>query len=90
MPRRLQDKIHSEKSTTTGVWFDYRSGIIDVCTGNSLTEDINDHLIREYNRKVENLDLTGYSFVTYDAGYRFLGQTTGLMTPFNIYISFVE
>jgi hypothetical protein len=37
--------------------------------------DFNDHLIREYNRKIDGLNQeTGLYIVPFDAGFRFIGN----------------
>ncbi len=35
-------------------------------------QDLSDHLMREFNRKVEILGFTNLMFAPYDAGYRFI------------------
>ena len=93
MPRQLQSKIHSDYSTGEIVWSGYRDEIINLATGiaSSSKEDFNDHLIREYNRKIYSLNQpTGYLFTPYDGGYRLtdnLTVTTSLGT-FTILVGF--
>lgn len=71
-PRLLQAEIHSDFSTGSGVWVAYRTGIVAM-TGES-HQDLNDHLIREFNKKIFDLGQpTGLYFVPNDAGLRFIG-----------------
>ena len=56
MPRILQSEIHSNFSLDTGVWNNYKTGIINLYNNIQNKEDFNDHLIREYNRKIDRLN----------------------------------
>jgi hypothetical protein len=76
-PRLLQSQIHANYSSGSGTWLDYRTGV----TGLFLTQsgnnnaDYRDHLIREYNRKINNLNQpTGLFIKPYDNGFRFTGN----------------
>ena len=60
MPRSLQNKIHSEKSTSIEVWEDYRIQILILWAVITKHADFNDHLIREFNRKVILLGLDSF------------------------------
>jgi hypothetical protein len=88
MPRRLQDKIHSEKrmdlekyyeideeSSIAGfeIWSGYGEQIFNSLLSGSSEQDFDNHLIREYNLKMERMSATPYFFTPYDAGYRFAG-----------------
>ena len=74
MPRILQSEIHSNFSLDTGVWNNYKTGIIDLYNNIQNKEDFNDHLIREYNRKIDRLNQpTGLFIGPYDAGFRYIG-----------------
>jgi uncharacterized protein YjbI with pentapeptide repeats len=78
MPRLLQSKFHSDFSTDESVWNIYKEEIVDFFSGanDNSKEDYNDHVIREFNRKVINLGLTtGLLFAPFDAGYRFLANS---------------
>jgi|TARA_R110002020_G_scaffold126312_6_gene284056 hypothetical protein len=87
-PRLLQAEIHSETGTTTGIWVPYR----DEITGGYLTSgasgnfvDWDNHLMREYNRKVHQQvsgdnTPTGLYLDPYDAGFRYTGSGN-----FNVY-----
>jgi hypothetical protein len=75
MPRILQSEIHSNFSLDTGVWNNYKTGIIDLYNNIQNKEDFNDHLIREYNRKIDRLNQpTGLFIGPYDAGFRYIGN----------------
>ena len=79
MPRHLQSIIHSEKSISGSIWSGYNQQIIDLWNLVSGHGDFNDHLIREYNRKIDLFNQpTGLFFAPYDAGYRFIGSSISL------------
>ncbi len=72
-PRLLQNEIHSNFSVNSGIWANYRIEI-EALSGES-HQDLNDHLIREFNKKIRDLGQpTGLYFVPNDAGLRFLGS----------------
>lgn len=73
-PRFLQNSIHQDFRTDSGIWINYKSTITGDYAGSN-HQDLNDHLIREYNKKIINLGQpTGLLFSPYDGGYRFLGS----------------
>jgi hypothetical protein len=77
MPRHLQSEIHSDFSSETGVWANYKNLIIGLYDSSQdpLKTDFDNHLIREYNRKIHNLGQSSGLFITpFDAGYRFVGE----------------
>jgi hypothetical protein len=77
MPRHLQSEIHSDFSSNTGVWANYKTLIIGLYDSSQdpLKTDFDNHLIREYNRKIHNLGQNTSLFITpFDAGYRFVGE----------------
>jgi hypothetical protein len=75
-PRYLQAKIHSDYSTGSSAWFDYRSQIKSMYDLADSKEDFNDHLIREYNRKIDRLNQeTGLYISPFDGGFRFIGES---------------
>jgi hypothetical protein len=81
MPRHLQSIIHSEKSHSGSIWSGYNQEIIDLWNSSSAHADFNDHLIREYNRKIDLFNQpTGLFFAPYDAGYRFIGSSISAST----------
>lgn len=83
MPRHLQSKIHSEASVASDVWEAYRLEVISLWDNNPTNKsDFNDHLIREFNRKVFNFNLfTGLYFLPFDGGFRFIGSSLGPTIP---------
>jgi hypothetical protein len=72
-PRFLQSTIHSEKSSTLAVWEGYQTNVVDAYTVAPLLEDLHDHLIREFNRRVYNLGFYSLLFSPYDGGFRLAG-----------------
>lgn len=80
-PRLLQAQIHSDFSITSGVWIAYKAQITGLysatgyaASGNSTFGDFSDHLVREYNGKIIELDMpTELLIQPYDAGYRLTG-----------------
>jgi hypothetical protein len=79
-PRLLQSQIHSDYSTASGVWASYRTGIESMYEEISSRVDFNDHLIREYNRKIDRLNQpTGLFISPYDAGFRFIDSPPSII-----------
>lgn len=75
-PRTLQSQIHSSYETGSGAWVAFRTGIVDLYNAASNKADYNDHLIREFNRKISILNQpTGLFIAPYDAGFRFTGTS---------------
>jgi hypothetical protein len=72
-PRFLQSTIHSEKSSILAVWEGYQTNVIDAYTVAPLLEDLHDHLIREFNRRVYNLGFDSLIIGPCDAGFRLCG-----------------
>ncbi len=76
MPRNLQAEIHSNYTTGLATWSGYRGEIKSLYDAATSKEDFNDHLIREYNRKIERLNQsTGLYISPFDAGGRFVGTS---------------
>ena len=76
MPRHLQSQIHSDFSPISGTWIDYRAQITGLWNSTVNKDDFNNHLIREYNRKIRNLNMpSGIYIIPYDAGYSYTGTT---------------
>lgn len=72
-PRQLQSKIHSDFSTGQAVWETFRSEVSYLYNATTNRVDFNNHLIREYNRKINNLGLSSdLYFAPYDAGFRYI------------------
>lgn len=81
-PRYLQSQIHTDYATGSNVWSEYRSQIKSMYDSSSNKEDFNDHLIREYNRKIERLNQqTGLYIAPFDGGFRFIGETISSLLP---------
>lgn len=82
-PRLIQAEIHNDYSTVSGTWVAYRAEITGLysttgyaASGNATFGDFSDHLIREYNRKIERLNMpTGLYIQPYDAGFRLTSIT---------------
>ena len=80
MPRHLQSEIHSDFSSESGVWANYKTLVMELynASADSLKTDFDNHLIREYNRKIHNFGQNSGLFITpFDAGYRFIGNSLG-------------
>ena len=74
-PRLLQNEIHQDFRDSSGVWIDYKNQIV-ANFSNINTQDLNDHLLREFNRKIQALNQsTSLMFTPFDAGFRFLGNS---------------
>ena len=75
-PRYLQAKIHSDYATGLSTWSGYRDEIKSMYDLSTSTQDFNDHLIREYNKKIDRLNQsTGLYISPFDAGFRFTGES---------------
>jgi len=74
MPRLTQSNIHSDFSTGSGVWTGYRAEITGFYNDYGRV-DLDDHLVREYNKKINDLNIsTGLLITPVDAGYRYIGD----------------
>lgn len=81
-PRILQQQIHSTFSASGAVWDDFRTQIVDLYNSGTNHVDFNDHLMREFNKKVRDIGLSSdLYFVPYDGGLRFIGSSLGSPTP---------
>jgi hypothetical protein len=70
MPRQLQSKIHSDFSSETYKWEIYQAQAQELFDNSTSKADFNAHLIREYNRKINNLNQPSQLyFQPYDAGF---------------------
>ena len=72
----LRDRIHSDFSTGSGVWSDYRRQItgayIDDKGAGVNYGDYTNHLIREYNDKITDLNQPSELYIEpFDAGFRY-------------------
>ena len=75
-PRLLQSQIHSSFETGSGTWSDFRTGVTGLFGANSGSNsaDYRDHLIREFNRKINDLNQPSGLYISpYDNGFRFTG-----------------
>lgn len=82
-PRELQNKIHSTFLTSGSIWSGFRSEIVALYGVASNYDDFDNHLLREFNKKVRDLALdTGMYFIPYDGGLRFIGSSISPMDGF--------
>jgi hypothetical protein len=76
MPTLTRADIHSDFSTDSGVWVAYRATLTGLYAS-GVHANLDDHAAREFNRKVDTLNLpTGLLLTPHDAGFRYVG--TGL------------
>lgn len=76
-PRLLQNQIKQDFRADSSVWSNYRSTIVSNFA-NIDYQDLSDHLLREFNKKVVSLGLSeSLLFTPFDAGFRFLGVNIG-------------
>ncbi len=74
MPRITQSEIHADFSTGSGIWTGYRAEVTGFYNDFNRV-DLDDHIVREYNRKIINLGQpTGLLITPDDAGYRYIGD----------------
>ena len=75
-PRLLQSKIHSDYSTGSNTWAEYRNSIKSMYDTSTLKVDFDNHLIREFNRKIDRLNQPSGLYITpFDGGFRFIGDS---------------
>lgn len=78
-PRQLQQQIHSTFSPSGAIWSGFKTDAVNLYIGASNYADFNDHLFREFNRKVRDLNLpTDLYFMPFDGGLRFIGTVDDL------------
>jgi hypothetical protein len=78
-PRQLQQQIHSTFSTSGSVWGGFRTDIINLYNSGMGHVDFNDHLVREFNKKIRDFNFdSGLYFSPYDGGLRFIGSELGV------------
>lgn len=86
-PRELQNEIKQNFSVDEAVWSSYRTAIVNNFASINY-QDLSDHLLREFNRKIVNLGLSGdLMFSPHDAGFRFLGSVISNPGPAAAYIA---
>lgn len=74
MPRLTQAEIHVETGVNSGIWTGYRAEITGFY-GSYDRVDLDDHVVREFNRKIHDLNLpTGLFIGPYDGGRRYIGD----------------
>jgi len=74
-PRKLQNEIKQDFRADGSVWSSYKDLIVSEFAQINY-QDLSDHLLREFNRKIINLGLSGdLMFAPFDSGFRFLGDT---------------
>ncbi len=84
----LKSEIHSDYTTGLATWSGYRGEIKSLYDAATSKEDFNDHLIREYNRKIERLNQpTGLYVSPFDAGRRFTGSSIAAAKSVNLSFS---
>jgi hypothetical protein len=79
VPRQLQNRIHTDFSTGLAAWEAYRAEITGVYPAGGSLADYSNHLLREFNRKVDEFGHTGLFFNPKDAGFRYIGDETGVV-----------
>ena len=76
-PRKLQNEIKQDFTADSAVWLSYKNSIASEFAQINY-QDLSDHLLREFNRKIVNLGLNeDLMFTPFDSGFRFLGATIG-------------
>lgn len=71
--RILQQKIHSTFSTNEAVWESFRIEITDLYNATTNRADFGNHIMREFNKKVRDLNLSpNLYFTPFDGGLRFI------------------
>jgi hypothetical protein len=79
--RQLQGKIHMSFSKEATVWYAFGQLIYDLYYVSPYEADGDDHLIREFNRKIDLLGInTAYSFRPMDSGFRFKGTRENILS----------
>ena len=74
MPRLTLAEVHTETGINSGIWTGFRAEITGFY-GSYDRVDLDDHVVREYNRKIHTLDLPDSLFIgPFDAGRRYIGD----------------
>jgi len=87
MPRLTQSKIHSDFSTASATWSEYRAQVI-AFYDNHPHRELNDHITREFNKKIRDLGQPESLYISpYNAGLRYIGDGIFTVDPlsFNPY-----
>ena len=69
-PRFLQSLIHNERSSVLEVWEAHKTNVLATYVSSSTFVDLDDHLVREFNRRVYNLGFASLLITPYDGGFR--------------------
>lgn len=69
-PRFLQSLIHNERSSVLEVWEAHKTNVLATYVSASTFVDLDDHLVREFNRRVYNLGFASLLITPYDGGFR--------------------
>lgn len=73
-PRKLQNEIKQDFRVDSSIWSSYKNSIASRFAQTNY-QDLSDHLLRDYNRKIDNLGLNrNFMFTPFDAGFRFTGS----------------
>jgi|14BtaG_2_1085337.scaffolds.fasta_scaffold00922_6 hypothetical protein len=71
--RLTQNAIHTNFSTDYQTWINFRAEVIGQYD-QLRDDDFNDHLAREFNKKIDELGLSEDLLLTpHDAGFRYIG-----------------
>ena len=75
MPNDLKGEIHSNFSTDSSTWSNFRSEVTGAYILSGQGGEVGrQHLLREYNRKIDNLSLSGGLYLEpYNAGFSYMG-----------------
>ena len=87
MPRLTQSKIHSDFSSASETWSEYRAQVI-AFYDNYPHSELNDHITREFNKKIRDLNQSESLYISpYNAGLRYIGDGVFTVDPlsFNPY-----
>ena len=87
MPRLTQSEIHSNFSSASETWSEYRAQLI-AFYDNHPHGELNDHITREFNKKIRDLGQAESLYISpYNAGLRYIGDGVFTVDPlsFNPY-----
>ena len=87
MPRLTQSEIHSNFSSASETWSEYRAQVI-AFYDNYPHGGLNDHITREFNKKIRDLGQAESLYISpYNAGLRYIGDGVFTVDPlsFNPY-----
>ena len=87
MPRLTQSEIHSDFSSASETWSEYRAQVI-AFYDNYPHSELNDHITREFNKKIRDLSQSESLYISpYNAGLRYIGDGVFTVDPlsFNPY-----